>query len=153
MKKTQKILLLIIIIILLITLICFSVVMFKKFKVASDIETPTPISTNRDYVSNVVRVNDETYQSEVLESDKRVLVEFEATWCEPCHLLSPIVDEVSSEHQNIKFVRVDIDASPEITKHFKITSVPTIAIVESGEVLSKIIGVMSKEKLEDLLDF
>lgn len=99
-----------------------------------------------------VNVNDSTFDSEVLKSDKTTVVDFFATWCGPCRMLSPVLDELSEEHPEIKLCKVDIDRSPELTERFKITSVPTVLFFKGGEVKHKSVGYVDKDDLAALID-
>ena len=85
-------------------------------------------------------VTDATFQTEVIESDKPVLVDFWAEWCGPCRVVGPIIDELSEEHDNVKVLKLDIDENQETASKYGIHSIPTVLIFKTGEIVKKIIG-------------
>lgn len=100
---------------------------------------------------NVLEVTSENFEEEVLKSEKTVLIDFYADWCNPCKVLSPIVEEVANEEKDIKFVKINIDKAEEIANKYNIMSIPTLVVIKSGEEVNRSIGVISKEKIIDLL--
>lgn len=80
-----------------------------------------------------------------------VVVDFYATWCGPCKILSPIIDELSSEMSEVKFVKIDIDKHEEICREYKVMSVPTILVYENGRETKRSIGFIYKEELRDFI--
>ncbi|MFC4554783.1 thioredoxin [Georgenia faecalis] len=91
-------------------------------------------------MSNVTAVTDDTFEDEVLKSDKPVLVDFWAGWCQPCLKMAPIVDEVAAEHAGIKVVKIDIDANPDVAQRYGIVSIPTFNVYSGGELAKTIVG-------------
>ena len=81
-----------------------------------------------------------------------VVVDFFATWCGPCKMLSPVIDELSGELENVNFVKVDIDQSMELEKKFKIVSVPTLKVFKNGEEVDTLMGFMPKEVLKSKVE-
>jgi len=87
----------------------------------------------------------ENFNKEVMDSSKTVLIDFWAPWCSPCRMLSPIIDEISSEaHKNIVVGKVNIDEQPELAAQFKVMSIPTLLVIKNGEVVQKSVGIKSK---------
>ncbi len=102
---------------------------------------------------SAITVNDQTFQTEVIESSKPVLVDFWAPWCGPCRMMGPVVDELADEiHAEATVVKVNIDDSPETAARFGIQSIPTFAVFQDGEVTQQLKGVISKEALQDALE-
>ena len=97
----------------------------------------------------VEQINDEKFY-EVINNNK-VLVDCYATWCGPCRMLSPIIDELALEKENYKFYKLDVDNSNKVTKEYGIMSIPTLLIFENGELKEKIVGFISKDELEEKL--
>ncbi len=93
------------------------------------------------------------FDSEVLQSDVPVLVDFSATWCVPCQKLAPIIDELADEYQGkAKVVKVDVDNNQDLAIKYQVMSVPTVMVVNNGEVANKWIGFTSKQELSKALD-
>lgn len=100
-----------------------------------------------------VAVTDDTFQSEVLESDVPVLVDFWATWCGPCRMVAPILEELSEEYEGkVKIVKLDTDANQATTMAYGITSIPTLNVFSGGEVVKSIIGARPKRALAEEID-
>jgi len=102
---------------------------------------------------NVVTVNDDTFETEVMKSASPVLVDFTATWCGPCKMLTPIVEKIADETVGkYKVAKVDIDDCPKITARFGIRGVPTVMVFKNGEKRGQHVGVTNKETLLKLLE-
>lgn len=102
--------------------------------------------------TRIVEVTSESFDKEVLKSDKKVLVDFYATWCGPCRLLSPIIEEVSKERNDIEFVKIDVDEVEDIANEYGINAIPTLVVFENGEEINRNVGFIDKEEINDLLD-
>ena len=95
-----------------------------------------------------LHLTDATFEKDVLKSDKPVLVDFTATWCGPCRMIAPIIEELANEYQGRAVIgKVDVDENPETSMNFGIRSVPTLLIFKGGQVVDQIIGAVGKEKI------
>ena len=99
-----------------------------------------------------ITITKDNFESEVLNSDKPVLVDFWATWCGPCMMLAPTIAEIAEERDDIKVGKVDVDQQPELAVMFKIVSIPTLMVFKNGEVTAKTLGVQTKQAILDLLE-
>jgi len=100
-------------------------------------------------------VTDATFDTEVLASDKPIMVDFWAEWCGPCRAVSPILDQIAAEHgEKIDIVKLNVDLNPETAMKYQITSIPTMKVFKAGEVVKTVIGAKPKPALEaDLAEF
>ncbi|MCX4303330.1 MAG: thioredoxin [Clostridia bacterium] len=99
----------------------------------------------------VMSVSNENFEGEVLKSDKKVLIDFYADWCGPCKMLSPIVEEVARDNSDIKVVKINIDENEELAVKYGVASIPTLIVIENGEVKNIRVGLMSKSEVEELV--
>ena len=99
----------------------------------------------------VININSANFESEVLHSDKPVLLDFWATWCGPCRMLSPIVDEVAEERGDIKVGKVNVDEQPELAGQFDVMSIPTLLVFENGKLVNRAVGARPKSGVLSLL--
>lgn len=95
-------------------------------------------------------LNTEDFKEKVLDSEKRVLVDFFATWCGPCKMQLPIIDALVEENENINVAKVDIDKNRDIAMEYNIMSVPTLALFENGKIVKEVLGLHSKDDLLSL---
>ena len=100
---------------------------------------------------SVFSVSHDDFSREVLESKDPVLVDFWATWCGPCRMLSPVVDALSNEHPEVRFAKVNVDEEPELAQQYGVTGIPALLVFRDGKVSKSSVGVRPKEKLEELL--
>ncbi len=101
---------------------------------------------------NEVIVTKENFQQEVLQSDRPVILDFWATWCSPCRMLAPTLEQIAEEREDIKVCKVDVDEQRELAIQFGIQSIPTLLIFENGKETDRSIGVVSKEKILKMID-
>ena len=100
---------------------------------------------------SVLTVTKDNFESEVKQSDKPVLLDFWATWCGPCRMVSPIVDEIAEERTDIKVGKVNIDEQPELAQQFGVMSIPTLVVLKNGEITNQAVGATPKEQILRLL--
>ena len=100
-------------------------------------------------------VTDQSFAEDVLASDKPIMVDFWAEWCGPCRAVSPILDQIATEHaEKIDVVKLNVDDNPETAMKYQITSIPTMKVFQGGEVVKTVIGAKPKPALEsDLQEF
>lgn len=97
----------------------------------------------------IKHVTDSNFSEEVLKSDKPVFVDFWATWCGPCKMLAPVIEEVAKKLEGeVKIVKLDVDANPETAGRYGITSIPTMLLFKDGEPLGKLVGFRPAEQIE-----
>lgn len=99
----------------------------------------------------IIELNKDNFESEVLTSNKPVVIDFWATWCMPCKMMSPIIDEIAEENDNIKVCKVNVDEQPELASTFKISGIPTIVCLKDGMVVNQSVGVRPKEDIEKMI--
>lgn len=101
---------------------------------------------------SVLNITKNNYESEVLGSDKPVLLDFWASWCGPCKMLSPLVDELANElGKNVKVGKINIDEEPELASSFRVMSIPTLVVVKDGKVIQSSVGVKPKQAIKAML--
>ena len=98
-----------------------------------------------------IKITVENFEREVLKSDKPVLIDFWATWCGPCRMISPIIEEIANENEDIKVCKVNVDEEPELASAFQVSSIPMLAVVKDGKVTNTAVGYMPKESVMKLL--
>lgn len=98
-------------------------------------------------------INTVAFSEEVLQSDIPVLVDFWASWCGPCKMLSPIVDALSNEVTNVKICKVNVDEEPGLAQKYRVMSIPTLMVFQNGEPVKTSVGLVSKEKILEMISF
>ena len=97
-----------------------------------------------------LKITKENYDS-VIDTDKPVLIDFFATWCGPCKMMSPIIEKIASEHPEYVVGKVDVDEEPELAKAFGVMSIPTLVVMKNGEVAKQNIGAIPEDQVLELL--
>lgn len=99
----------------------------------------------------ITNITKENFEAEVLKSEKPVLVDFWATWCGPCKMISPVIEEIANEHPEIKVCKINVDEEGELSIKHGVMSIPTLMIFKNGEIAQTAIGYRPKEEIEELL--
>ena len=94
-----------------------------------------------------IKITSDNFENEVLKSDKPVLVDFYADWCTPCHMVSPIIEQVSEEDGDIKVGKVNVDEQPEIASMFGVMNIPTFIMFKEGKVVDRVMGAVPKSAI------
>ncbi len=103
-------------------------------------------------MSDVIEVTDQTFETEVLQSDKPALIDFWAEWCAPCRQISPIIKELAAQHgDKVKIVKMDIDANPGTPGKYGVRAIPTVLAFQGGQVVGQLRGARPKAAFEELL--
>ena len=148
----KKIIWFIIFALLIVVIVVASIFINKKGLEMLGSEQTNMINENKEEESmNVIKVNDSTFEEEVLKSNIPVLVDFYADWCGPCKMLSPTVDEVASENDDIKVVKIDVDESQEVAIKYQIMSIPTLVVIKNGKEVNRSVGVIDKEEILSMI--
>ena len=100
----------------------------------------------------VVNITNANFKEEVLNSDRKVLVDFWAPWCGPCRMVSPIVDEIAEENAAIKVAKINIDEQPQLAAQYGVMSIPTLMVFENGDVADKAVGARNKSFILQMLE-
>lgn len=100
---------------------------------------------------SVINISIDNFQSEVMQSDQTVLLDFWAPWCGPCRMVSPIVEEIANERPDIKVGKINVDEQPELARDFKIMSIPTLAVIKQGKLVNRSVGARPKSQILGML--
>ena len=100
---------------------------------------------------SAINVNKNNVNEEVLQSDKPVLIDFWASWCGPCRMVSPVVEEIASERSDIKVGKVNVDEEQELAMQFGVMSIPTLVVMKDGKVVSRAVGARPKAQILEML--
>ena len=95
----------------------------------------------------VLHINKDNFHKEVLNSDKPVLLDFFASWCGPCRMLGPILDEIAEEREDIKVCKINIDEQPELASRYRIMTIPTLMVLKNGQIMEQSVGAKPKHQI------
>lgn len=101
---------------------------------------------------SVIEVTSANFKSEVLESDKPVLVDFNAAWCGPCRMLKPMLDEVAAERDDVKVVSINIDDEEELAEDFDVSAIPCLVLVKNGKEANRSVGLIPKDEILSFIE-
>ena len=96
-------------------------------------------------------INKNNFQEEVMNSDKPVLLDFWAPWCGPCRMVLPLVEEIAEEREDIKVCKINVDEESELASQFRVMSIPTLVVMEKGNILRQAVGAQSKNAILSML--
>lgn len=99
-----------------------------------------------------LNINKNNFQEEVLNSEKPVLVDFWASWCGPCRMVLPIVEEIAKENENIKVAKINVDEEQELAAEFQVMTIPTLMVVKNGQIVNRSSGVKNKKQILAMLE-
>ncbi len=100
---------------------------------------------------SVLTITKNNFQEEVIKSDKPVLLDFWASWCGPCRMVSPVVDEIAEEMPSIKVGKVNVDEQPDLASAFNVMSIPTLIVMQDGKVVDQAVGVRPKHQIVSMI--
>ena len=99
----------------------------------------------------VLKITSENFKQEVLQSQEPVLVDFYAEWCGPCKMLSPVVDEVAQENEDVKVVKINVDEAQDLAMEYKVMSIPTLVVIKNSREVARSVGVVDKSEIVEML--
>ena len=144
----KKMIYIVLIIVFIISLIFINFILQRESqKVLSKGSEET---TQKENNIQILKITEENFESEVLQSDKTVLIDFYADWCGPCKVLSPIVEEFASENPDIKVVKVNVDEAQNLAINYEVMSIPTLVVIKDGKEVNRTIGIINKTDLISL---
>ena len=100
---------------------------------------------------SVLHITKDTFEAEVLKSDKPVLLDFFAVWCGPCKMIAPILDEIAQEREDIKVCKINVDEEPELAAKYQVMSIPTLFVIKDGQVVNQSLGAKPKAQILAML--
>jgi thioredoxin 1 len=100
---------------------------------------------------SAININNNNFRDEVMHSEKLVLLDFWASWCGPCRMVSPIVDEIAAERSDIKVCKINVDEQPELAARFGVMSIPTLVVMKNGKVINQAVGARPKAQILAML--
>lgn len=100
---------------------------------------------------SVINIKENNFTKEVINCDKPVLLDFWASWCGPCRMVSPLIDEIANERTDIKVGKINVDEETELARRFDIMSIPTLIVIKNGKIVNQSIGVKPKEAILEMI--
>ena len=100
---------------------------------------------------SAIQVNKNNFQEEVLSSDKPVLVDFWASWCGPCRMVAPVLEEIANERSDVKVCKINVDEEPELASRYNVMSIPTLLVMREGQVVNQSVGAKPKSQILSML--
>ncbi len=100
---------------------------------------------------SVLHITKDTFESEVLHSDKPVLLDFFAVWCGPCKMIAPVLDEIAAEREDIKVCKINVDEEPELAAKYQVMSIPTLMVIKDGQIVNQSLGAKPKAQILAML--
>lgn len=100
----------------------------------------------------VITITKDNFEQEVLHADRPVLIDFWASWCGPCRMVSPIVDEIAAETNDKKVGKINVDEQPELASAFQVMSIPTLVVMKDGRIVKKSVGARPKAEILEMLN-
>ena len=101
---------------------------------------------------SVIHADKNNFEEIVMNSDKPVLLDFWASWCGPCRMIAPVLDELAEENPDVKIVKVDVDENPDLARRFQVMSIPALFVIKDGKIAAQSLGVKPKAQLQALID-
>lgn len=99
----------------------------------------------------IIEMTRSTYNEEVMNTDKKVVIDFWAGWCGPCKMMAPVIEELAKDNPDVKVCKVNIDEEPKIADAFKIVSIPTVVVIKDREIIDSVVGYRPKSDIEKIL--
>ena len=100
---------------------------------------------------SVININNNNFQGEVMHSEKLVLLDFWASWCGPCRMVAPVLEEIAAERSDIKVCKINVDEQPELAARFGVMSIPTLVVMKNGKVINQAVGARPKAQILAML--
>lgn len=99
----------------------------------------------------ILKVTSENFEEEVLKSKQTVLIDFYADWCGPCKMLSPVVDQIAEENENIKVVKINVDNAQDLAMKYQVMSIPTLVVIKEGKEINRSVGLRDKSEIINMI--
>lgn len=99
----------------------------------------------------ILKVTSENFEEEVLKSKQTVLIDFYADWCGPCKMLSPVVDQIAEENENVKVVKINVDNAQDLAMKYQVMSIPTLVVIKEGKEINRSVGLRDKSEIINMI--